>query len=77
MLRGATAELGGRASKSEKKARAADAKRILEHELVRKGAQRSRLGTHALVSQKDQVLELNLRGPACPRSMHVHCDYYC
>jgi transposase-like protein len=38
MLRGAKAELGGRASKSEKKARAADAKRIrtLERELVRK-----------------------------------------
>jgi transposase-like protein len=38
MLRGAKAELGGRASKGEKKARAADAKRIrtLERELVRK-----------------------------------------
>lgn len=58
MLRGAKAELGGRASKGEKKARAADAKRIrtLERELVRKDKALAEAAALLVLQKKMQLL---------------------
>ena len=58
MLRGAKAELGGRASRGEKKARAADAKRIrtLERELVRKDKALAEAAALLVLQKKMQLL---------------------